>query len=245
MGNKQQSPAPSIAAQTRYWDQHWRRTQPPTQATNHCSDAILALAHQLNLDQPRILDLGCGTGSTSRMLDVLGPTEGVDLSPVAIELAREENPAMTLRTGDLFSMDLGSSVFDLVVCQEVIAHVANPAELMDRIADALRPLGHLIITAANQWVVAPTATPTSPTGVVRRLRGRELTAIVRTRFDLLASTRVPPGGPRGFLRVLKSRRLRGLLARLTAPLHPRALEARPDRGHTVIVLARKPAPSSL
>ena len=82
------STTPSIAAQQRYWDQRWHRQSEPNRWQSRRSDTVLAFARELPLDNPRALDLGCGTGFTTSALSDFGTAEGIDLSPKAIEIAR-------------------------------------------------------------------------------------------------------------------------------------------------------------
>src|SRR5512138_1094109 len=43
----------------------------------------------LNTPNPSILDVGCGTGANLKMLAEFGKTEGVDISPQAVEFCRQ------------------------------------------------------------------------------------------------------------------------------------------------------------
>src|SRR5215218_9415705 len=44
---------------------------------------------RLSNPSPKILDVGCGTGANLKMLAEFGKTEGVDISPQAVDFCRE------------------------------------------------------------------------------------------------------------------------------------------------------------
>src|SRR5687768_17854317 len=47
------------------------------------------ICRTLNTANPRILDVGCGTGANLKMLAAYGRTEGVDISEQAVDFCRE------------------------------------------------------------------------------------------------------------------------------------------------------------
>src|SRR5262245_43896671 len=54
-----------------------------------------------DIRQPRILDLGCGTGWLTNILSAIGPTTGVDLSDGAIDEATARYPAAHFIQADI------------------------------------------------------------------------------------------------------------------------------------------------
>src|SRR2546421_4819640 len=119
---------PNLTNQQRFWET-WNATWRDPEHLNEWSvrrgETILQLLHSLNLDDPKILDLGCGTGWLSDMLANFGPTTGVDLAESVIATARSRAPHVAFLAGDIFQMPLPANHFDVVVSQEVIAHVAD------------------------------------------------------------------------------------------------------------------------
>ena len=93
----------------------------------------------------RVLEAGCG--STSH-LD-LGPgitLVGLDIS--AAQLAR--HPRLDERIlGDLQSYPLPEHGFDLVICWDVLEHLAAPARALENLARALAPGGLLVLAFPN------------------------------------------------------------------------------------------------
>jgi len=96
-------------------------------------------------ERPTILDVGCGVGLLrSRLADEdVGRFVGIDPSEVAIAEARRAGHADShFHVGDAPEPGLGS--FDIVVCNEVLYYVDDLDALLDRIASALKPGGHLL-----------------------------------------------------------------------------------------------------
>ena len=92
----------------------------------------------------RALDLGCGHGRNAAHLAAAGFTvDAVDLSPTAIEWARERTTDVRFLCGDAFTLDLGE--YDLVYDSGCFHHLpphrrVSYLRLLDR---CLKPGGHL------------------------------------------------------------------------------------------------------
>src|SRR5262245_45406141 len=177
---------PSIADHHRYWDARWDRTRTPNEWMLRQGDAILGFADSLALERPKILDVGCGIGWLTGRLARLGPATGMDLSHSAIATARTQFPDVTFVAGNVFETDLPAGHYDLVVSQEVIAHVKDQAGLLDRIADTLKPGGHLVITTANKLVMDRIDFGPDPDAHIKQwLDLKALKYLLRPRFDVL------------------------------------------------------------
>jgi len=103
----------------------------------------------------RVLDAGCGTAYGTAILADAGASEviGVDLAESVLESVRAEMPdSVSLRSGDLRSLELGDDSFDLVVCFEVIEHFEQPLVVLDQLARVLAPGGTLLISSPNRGV---------------------------------------------------------------------------------------------
>lgn len=96
--------------------------------------ALLRLIVDLKIET--ILDAGCGEGFTLERLrkEGLGKRlEGVDRSSAAIALGKKMAPGLILRFGDINTLPYQDSCFDLVVCSEVLEHLARPEEALKEI----------------------------------------------------------------------------------------------------------------
>ncbi|MDH4140213.1 MAG: class I SAM-dependent methyltransferase [Coriobacteriia bacterium] len=88
-------------------------------------------------DSPkRLLEVGCGQGWLLSELQRALPQasiSGIDIREEAIEYARTLAPQADLRVADAVALPFGDSDYDLVVCSEVLEHVADPARVIDEI----------------------------------------------------------------------------------------------------------------
>lgn len=98
----------------------------------------------------RILDVGCGNGSTCGELLQQGfNVTGVDLSQEGIEIARAAYPEgrfEVLPAGSNMLEELGCEPFDVLISTEVVEHLYFPRSWAKGCFSALRPGGLLICT---------------------------------------------------------------------------------------------------
>lgn len=126
--------------QKTYWWHRARRT------------LALALLRRYGLRSGcRWLDLGCGPGGNFGMLDALRPqlVAGVDVSPIALELARLHAPAAMLVQADLNDrLPFDDAAFDVVTIFNVLYHgwVKSEAAVLAEAARVLRSGGLLLFT---------------------------------------------------------------------------------------------------
>jgi len=234
---------PTISEQQQFWETWNANMRDPEHLIEWCirrAEAILLLLQSLNLDRPRILDLGCGTGWLSEMLAKFGLTTGVDLAESVIATARARYPNVTFFAGDIFKMSLPANNFDVVVSQEVIAHVPDQVAYLDRAVHVLKPGGYLIITTANKFIIDRGDFPPQPPEHIERwLTMPQLKRLLRPHFHVLRSMSILPMGHRGILRLVNSYKVNVVLGLLISRQHREALKERLGLGYTLIVLAQK------
>jgi len=107
------------------------------------------------ISTPRsVLDAGCGLGFTVRDLSTVidaSKITGLDFSSSAITWAKDRFPDSHWITGDL-STDLTTSLkekFDLVVCTEVIEHMADHRSAIRTLSNLLNEGGSLLVTTQS------------------------------------------------------------------------------------------------
>ena len=235
------SPLPSLADQRHYWDERWDRQRLPNDYQRRRGDTVLALLKSLGLRNPEILDFGCGTGWFTADLSHWGRATGIDLSEVAIAEAQAAYPQVRFMAGNVYETTFPAEHFDVVVSQEVVAHVEDPAAYLDIIGRILKPHGYLIITTANR-VVMERWDPggADPDAHIKLYPNRrELRRMLRRDFRVLRTASIIPLGDRGFLRLVNSCKLNTALGWLVPPRYLERLKEWAGLGYTLVALAQK------
>lgn len=189
MGHAQQVHVdPSNTEQARAWDgdegEYWARHPKIFETAPRGYDvAFLDAAAVRPTD--RVLDIGCGTGATTRQMAHRareGSALGVDLSAAMIEVARERAEAqglgnVTFEQADAQIHPFPPGSFDLAVSRTGTMFFGDPAAAFANIARALRPGGRLVQLvwqplAENEWAMTTIGTladgrelPAPPPGV--------------------------------------------------------------------------------
>ena len=117
------------------------------------TNAIMAEAVALT-PQTRVLDLGCGYGSTARYLAAnFGcHVTGTNISEKELELARERGQEagldrlLSFEYGDFHSLPYADDSYDVVWSQEAFLHAADKNAVLSECRRVLKPDGVLIFT---------------------------------------------------------------------------------------------------
>jgi SAM-dependent methyltransferase len=103
--------------------------------------------------EPRILEIGCGTGHNLVMLERFGRVDGIEIDPTARALAslRLGRPIMDSPLPALSGVEEGA--YDLVALLDVLEHVDEDREALASIARRLKPGGRILLTVpAHPWM---------------------------------------------------------------------------------------------
>lgn len=109
-------------------------------------------------DRPRVLEAGCGSLSRVRLPDrrVL---VGIDIEQRQLD----RNTSLDERIlGDLQTMAMPVSGYDLVLCWDVIEHLSSPMEALERMTAALNPGGGLVLAFPHLWSLKGLLTKFTP-----------------------------------------------------------------------------------
>lgn len=101
----------------------------------------------------KILDVGCGVGTMSLLLASLGgKVEGIDISERAINIAKNAKKNVKLKDVVFLRQELkkGKGNFDLVISTEVIEHIENDKDFLNKIKSNLRKNGLLVLTTPSK-----------------------------------------------------------------------------------------------
>lgn len=104
----------------------------------------------------RVLDAGCGTGGNGEFLRRYGDVIGLDLSPLAVQLAQRRLPAH-VACGSVVELPFRNAAFDLVTSFDVLYHraVGDEVAALRETARVLQPGGRLLIRLpAYQWLLS-------------------------------------------------------------------------------------------
>jgi 2-polyprenyl-3-methyl-5-hydroxy-6-metoxy-1,4-benzoquinol methylase len=133
----------------------WERLVPDQIADDPASQRILQI-HQRRYEtaaryakNKRVLDIACGVGYGSKMLQAAGATSvvGVDLCPETLVYARENHQAPGLQyicaNAETFDW---SEPFDLIVSFETLEHLPHPDLFIERMSQLLAPGGYFLLS---------------------------------------------------------------------------------------------------
>jgi SAM-dependent methyltransferase len=114
------------------------------------------LARTLGDKKSAVLDAGCGTGGLIRRLAPQRPAwnwTGVDVSPLACELARERVGGAEIREASVTALPFGDAALDAVVSADVLYHVDDDVAALREFSRVLRPGGAVVINVpAYRWL---------------------------------------------------------------------------------------------
>jgi SAM-dependent methyltransferase len=98
----------------------------------------------VGVHQPRILDVGCGTGATMGFLEHYGGVTGIDISPKAVEYCREQGRSQ-LCLADGAGMPFADSSFDLVTALDLLEHLEDESAGLREIWRVLKYGGRAVL----------------------------------------------------------------------------------------------------
>lgn len=143
------------------------------------------------------LEVGGGAGSVANWLSArVGPSGKVVATDIDTKFLRQLNvPNLEIRRHNIIKDDLETGYYDLVHCRSVLMHLPEPEKGLERMMNAIRPGGWLLIEELDYGSVLSTDV-TNPSAVL-------LTSTLRALFDFLRK--------RGIVDPYFGRRVPGLL----------------------------------
>jgi SAM-dependent methyltransferase len=134
-------------------------------------------------DDHVMLDIGAGAGIVKEMQfrGLVKTVAGLDPDPRVLE-----NPYLDeAKIGLGESIDWPDETFDIVIADNVLEHLENPAEVFAEIARVLKPGGHFMFKTPNKWHYMPliaTVTPLWFHQFYNKIRGRASVDTFKTHY---------------------------------------------------------------
>ena len=225
-----------------YWD-WWQDTNSTNEWALRRSKVLLEWVNrQANGKQISILDSGCGNGWFAVKLAEYGEVTGIDLSEAHMSDAAQKYPHINFLSGDFISYDLPMGHFDIVVSQQVIAHVHDQEGYINRIHDLLVPGGYLALTTNNKFVLQRTSSYQSHEERGHRenwLSKQQLFKLLKPGFNLIKHETIIPTGSRGILRLIASQKINSLLGFFFSSEDVEKLKEKMGLGYIRLIIAQK------
>jgi SAM-dependent methyltransferase len=99
-----------------------------------------------------MVDLGCGTGATTRWLQKFGNVRGVDASPLALKYCRKRG-LHNLLYSRLENLKLPSNSQEAVFALDILEHIPDDVKALGEMFRILKPSHKcLVISPAYQWL---------------------------------------------------------------------------------------------
>jgi SAM-dependent methyltransferase len=119
--------------------------------THHLRDYLFARVGLA--DAPRVLDVGCGTGSLLAELPARthAAIHGLDIEPRHLAEAHFHAPAAILTHGDVQALPYTSYVFDITFCHYLLLWVRDPLQALGEMRRVTRQGGHVLALAEPDY----------------------------------------------------------------------------------------------
>jgi SAM-dependent methyltransferase len=233
---------PSIASQRDAWEKWNRETreQRLSDISEDQRDRAIAWLGELNRGDLQIIDVGCGAGWLCPELRRFGRVTATDLSAAVLARAQVRMPQVDFIPGDFMELEFSAERYDVVVSLEVLAHVADQAAFIAKLARILRPGGVLILATQNRPVLERmNNVPPPAAGSIRHwVDEPELRSLLRPHFDVDELAIITPKANRFPWKLVSNSKVDPLLKAFFGDA-PKRLKERLGWGWTIMTLAHK------
>ncbi len=101
----------------------------------------LHIKNKINIENSKVLEVGCATGSLLSVLKRRGGTVlGIDLSPAFVEWGRKVNQ-LEIELGDYLNFDFASSDYDAIIMLGAISNMHDIGNVLKKTNELLKPEG--------------------------------------------------------------------------------------------------------
>ncbi|MCH7567028.1 MAG: class I SAM-dependent methyltransferase [Nitrospirae bacterium] len=100
--------------------------------------------------EDRLLEVGCGEGANLELLEPAPAIAvGVDLSRAKVCWAARRPARARFACGDATRLPFRDACFDVILCRDVLHHVADKSMVIGELLRVCRPLGRIVIIEPN------------------------------------------------------------------------------------------------
>lgn len=112
---------------------------------------MLDMINNLNLQEKKILDIGCFDGTFLSLIENKdNKLYGLDASNYAVKKSREKGINMKqFYFDDMSKIPFSSNFFDLIIAGEIIEHIYDTDFFLEEVRRMLKPKGYLLISTPN------------------------------------------------------------------------------------------------
>lgn len=131
-----------------YWNRR-ARSGGKEAKTRHYSFYDLIVDYLKERPSIMVLDVGCFVGILLRDVhkaNSLLRLYGVDISPQAIEFAKENVPSGEFIAAEVPPLPYKDASFDVILCTETLEHLDEPVKLIEEVKRVLKPGGEFIVS---------------------------------------------------------------------------------------------------
>jgi 2-polyprenyl-3-methyl-5-hydroxy-6-metoxy-1,4-benzoquinol methylase len=222
------------------WNSKHRKPGTPSEPSKRRMREVLTILSQLNVRGAKILEIGCGTGWLSLRLTEFGTISAVDLAEEVIRTAKAQMPEIDFKSGDILELELPVQSFDVVVTLETLSHVGDQVRFIHRIAELLKPGGHVVLTTQNKFVFDRRGDVIQNPSYIRKwVTMKALKRLLSSEFSIVRATTLEPEGHLGVLRIVNSAKLKRIFESALGSSRVKRLKEAVGLGQTLFVVATK------
>jgi len=237
---------PSIAEQIAFYDR-WNEINRAGQLSNISEEIrirglrVLEHIYSSGHQQPRILEVGCGTGWLTELLTDIGTVSAIDLSPRAIEIAAARGIKADLIAGDFFQHAFQEQYYDIGICIETLFYVSDQVEFINKFASLMKPGALVGFSTINKFVYDRRSDIGAPEeGQVRHwLSKSELRKLLAPHFNLVSIETLEPRGDTGILQLVNSHKVNAVLERIFSHKRVKHAKEKLGLGGGIVIMAQR------
>lgn len=128
--------------------ERWQKARDLSDARAKFAEKIVS--NEITPEGLKILDLGAGEGSTSKLFSQKNYVVSLEPKPERIR-KMQSTDSLSPIIADSLNLPFNSSVFDLIILQDVIEHLAITKKLIDDLTSLLRDKGLIYLSTPNKF----------------------------------------------------------------------------------------------